>query len=132
MRRLAKEDDPMINTMKLLIDGIAYTVKLKDNSAIKAFALQSPIELTLKRYADQEYYAPLPKPLPFSSMPLTTAFHAGGLYCYEGFGVLYIPFEDAPLHPYKAMHLGDINEDISSHLAMAGNTVSAKIEIVFA
>ena len=121
MRRLAKEDDPMINTMKLLIDGIAYTVKLKDNSAIKAFALQSPIELTLKRYADQEYYAPLPKPLPISGMPTTTSIHAGELYCYAGFGVLSIPFEDAPLHPY---------EDIISHLALAGNTVSAKIEII--
>jgi len=28
------------------------------------------------------------------------------------------------------MHLGDINEDFSSHLAMSGNTVSLKIEIV--
>ena len=41
-----------------------------------------------------------------------------------------IPFEDAPLHLYEAVHLGDINEDIISHLAMAGNTVSAKIEII--
>ncbi|MFY9903065.1 MAG: hypothetical protein WAK52_10735 [Trichococcus sp.] len=52
------------------------------------------------------------------------------LYCYAGFGVFAIPFENAPLHPYEAMHLGDINEDIISHLAMAGNTVIAKIEIV--
>jgi outer membrane biogenesis lipoprotein LolB len=36
----------------------------------------------------------------------------------------------AEVHPYEAMHLGDINEDISSHLAMSGNTVSLKIEIV--
>jgi hypothetical protein len=50
--------------------------------------------------------------------------------CYAGFGVLAIPVEDPPLRPYEAMHLGDINEDISSHLAMAGNTIIAKIEIV--
>lgn len=120
----------MTNTMKLLIDGIAYTVNLKEEHTIETFALQDPIELTFKRYADQEYYAPLPKLLPISGMPTTNIVHAGGLYCYAGFGVFAIPFEDAPLHPYEAMQLGDINEDISSHLAMAGNTVIANVEIV--
>lgn len=121
----------MAKLLKLMIDGIAYTAAVPENTVTDVLCFQGPIELQLKRYADQEYYAPLPNPLPFSSMPLTPAVHEGGLYCYEGFGVLSIPFEDAPLHPYEAMHLGDINEDISSHLAMAGNTVSAKIEIVF-
>ena len=120
----------MAEEMKLTIDGIAYTAVILDKTVIDFLGFQGPIELQLKRYADQEYYAPLPNSLTLSGIPLTTAVHAGGLYCFEGFGVLAIPFEDAPLHPYEAMHLGDINEDISSHLAMAGNTVSAKIEIV--
>lgn len=66
------------------------------------------------------------------SVAKTSTARSGGLYCYAAFGVFAIPFEDAPVHPYEAMHLGDVNEDIISHLAMAGNTVSAKIEIVVA
>ena len=120
----------MAKVMKLMIDGIAYTAAMPENMVTDMLGFQGPIEFQLRRYADQEYYAPLPNPLPFSSIPLASTVHAGGLYCYEGFGVLSITFKDAPLHPYEAMHLGDINEDISSHLAMAGNTVSAKIEIV--
>ncbi|PTQ84101.1 hypothetical protein C8U37_11017 [Trichococcus patagoniensis] len=120
----------MAKTMKLTIDGIAYTATMQENMVTDMLGFQGPLEFQLKIYADQEYYAPLPNPLPFSSIPLTTTVHAGGLYCYEGFIALSIPFEDAPVHPYEAMHLGDINEDISSHLAMSGNTVILKIEIV--
>ncbi len=130
MRRLAKEDDPMTNTVKLLIDGIAYTMNLQEKPVIETFALQGPMALKLRRFADQEYYAPLPKPLPISGMPTTNIVHAGGLYCYEGFGVFAIPFVDAPSNLYRAVHLGDICEDIVSHLTLADNTVSAKIEIV--
>lgn len=120
----------MAEEMKLTIDGIAYTAVILDKTVIEFLGFQGPIALQLKRYADQEYYAPLPKPFPISGMPTTYIVHAGGLYCYAGFGVFVIPFEDAPVHPYEAMHLGDINEDIISHLAMAGNTASAKMEIV--
>lgn len=120
----------MAQVMKLTIDGIAYTAAIPENTVTDMLGFQGPIEFQLKRYADQEYYAPLPKPFPISGMPTKNILHAGGLYCYEGFGVFAIPFEDAPLHPYEAIHLGDINEDIISHLAMAGNTVNAKIEIV--
>jgi hypothetical protein len=120
----------MTEEMKLTIDGIAYTAVILDKTGIDFLGFQGPIELQLKRYADQEYYAPLPKPFPISGVSKTNIVHAGGLYCYAGFGVFAIPFEDAPLHPYEATHLGDINEDIISHLAMAGNTVIAKIEIV--
>lgn len=120
----------MAEEMKLTIDGIAYTAVILDKTLIDFLGFQGPIELQLKRYAVQEYYAPLPRPFPILGIPTTNIVHAGGLYCYEGFGVFAIPFEDAPLHSYEAMHLGDINEDIISHLAVAGNTVIAKIEIV--
>lgn len=113
-----------------MVDGIAYTAAVPENTVTDMLGFQGPIELQLKRYADQEYYAPLKDPLPFSSVPLASTIHAGGLYCYAGFGVLSIPFEDAALLPYEVVHLGDINEDIISHLAKAGNTVIAKIEIV--
>lgn len=63
------------------------------------------------------------------SVAKTSTARSGGLYCYAGFGIFAIPFEDAPVHPYEDMHLGDINEDIISHLAVEGNTVIAKIEI---
>ena len=122
----------MAKVMKLMIDGIAYTATMPENRVTDVLSFQGPIELQLRRYADQEYYAPLPNSLTLSGIPLTNAVHVCGLYCYEGFGVFAIPFEDAPLHLYEAVHLGAINEDIISQLAIAGNTVSAKIEIVVA
>ena len=126
-RLIPKEGTAMAKTMKLQLDGIAYTATLQENTVTDMLVLQGPIEPLLKRYAGQEYYAPLPNPLPISGMPTTTTVHAGGLYCYEGFGVLSIPFQDVPVHPYEAMHLGDINEDILSHLANAGNAISARL-----
>ena len=78
----------MAKKMKLTIDGIAYTAAIQENPVTEILGFQGPFELQLKRYADQEYYAPLTYPLPISGMALTTNVHAGGLYCYEGFGVI--------------------------------------------
>lgn len=45
-----------------MIDGIAYTAAVPENTVTDVLCFQGPIELQLKRYADQEYYAPLPNP----------------------------------------------------------------------
>ncbi|MDB6353434.1 hypothetical protein PH235_07650 [Trichococcus sp. K1Tr] len=47
----------MVEEMKLSIDGIAYTADILDKTDTDFFGFQGPIELQLKRYADQEYYA---------------------------------------------------------------------------
>lgn len=73
-RLFPREGCNMAKLLKLMIDGIAYTAAVPENTVTDVLCFQGPIELQLKRYADQEYYAPLPNPLPFSSMPLTTAF----------------------------------------------------------
>ena len=107
-RLFPKEGCIMEKMMKVMIDGIAYTAAMPENTVTDILCHHGPIELQLKRYADQEYYAPLTNPLPFSSIPLTTSIKTGGLYYYEGFGVFAISFVDAKLGLYKAVHLGDI------------------------
>ena len=41
-----------------------------------------------------------------------------------------MPFVDTQLDLYRAVHLGDIQEDIISHLATTGNTAPATIELI--
>jgi len=120
----------MAKSIRLTIDGIAYSAKLNDSRLVELMALLSPLVMPLRRHADCEYYGVSGMQLPVQGMHLTTDGHAGGLYCYAGWGTFTVLFGDADFAPYEAVHLGDINEDILSHLKRASDTVTATIEVI--
>jgi hypothetical protein len=121
-----------VNVMKIdcqiTIDGIEYTAALNDNCTVEDILNMLPLELTLQRYADHEYYSSLPQKPSVNGVPMTSDAHANGIYYYDGWSAFTVLFVDAHIAPYKVVHIGDVNEDITTQLAASGATVKAKIE----
>ncbi len=120
----------MGKSIKLTLDGKAYTATLNDNRTVEDVLQMLPLELTIQRYAEHEYYASLPQKPSITGVPMTSYAHAGGIYYYDGWSAFTILFGDAHIAPYEVVHLGDVNEnvDVIVLLASAGTTVKAKIE----
>ena len=119
----------MGKSIKLTVNGKAYTATLQNNRTVEDVLQMLPMELTLQRYAGHEYYASLPKKPSITGVPMTSDAHAGGIYYYDGWSAFTVLFGDAHIAPYEVVHLGDVNEDIIAPLAAAGATVEAKIEV---
>jgi|WetSurSiteA1Bulk_404760.scaffolds.fasta_scaffold42049_3 hypothetical protein len=113
----------------ITIDGKEYTTTLNDNRTVVDIMNMLPLELKLERYAGHEYYSALPQKQSIKGVPMTSDAHAGGIYYYDGWTAFTILFTDANIEPYKVVHIGDVNENIITALAKAGNTVMAKIEL---
>lgn len=119
----------MGKSIKLTLDGKEYTVTLNDNRTAEEILNMLPMELTLQRYADHEYYSSLPKKPSIKGVPMTSDAHAGGIYYYDGWSAFTVLFGDAHIAPFEVVHIGDVNEDVISPLTSAGVTIVAEIEI---
>lgn len=119
----------MGKSIKLTVDGKAYTATLHNNRTVEDILKMLPLELTLQRYAEHEYYASLPQKPSIKGVPMTSDAHANGIYYYDGWSAFTVLFGDAHIAPYEVVHLGDVNEDVITPLAAAGATVEAKIEV---
>ena len=120
----------MGKSIKLTLDGKEYTATLNDNRTVEDIINMLPMELTLKRYADHEYYSSLPQKPSTKGVPMTSDAHAGGIYYYDGWSAFTVLYGDAHIAPFEVVHIGDVNEDIISPLVAASATIEAKIEII--
>lgn len=119
----------MGKSIRLTVDGKAYTATLQNNRTVEDILKMLPLELTLQRYAEHEYYASLPQKPSIKGVPMTSDAHAGGMYYYDGWSAFTVLFGDAHIAPYEVVHLGDVSEDVIAPLAAAGATVEAKIAV---
>lgn len=119
----------MSKSIKLTLDGKEYTATLNDNRTVEDILNMLPMELTMQRYADHEYYSSLPQKPSIKGVPMTSDAHAGGIYYYDGWSAFTVLFGDAHIAPFEVVHIGDVNEDVIFPLAAAGDTVEAKIEV---
>lgn len=115
--------------IRLTIDGKEFTATFNDNRTAEDITDMMPMELTLQRFNDHEYYSTLPKKPSVKGAATTSDAHAGGIYYYEGWNAFTILFNDAHIAPFRVVHVGDVNEDIIAPLAAAGATVEAKMDI---
>lgn len=118
----------MAKSLKLIINDEHFTALLNDNHTVEDLLKMLPMELTLRRYAQHEYYSSLPKKPSIKSVPMTSDAYAGGLYYYDGWSAFTVLFDDAQIAPYEVVHLGDVNEEIISTLAASGDTVKVILE----
>jgi hypothetical protein len=118
----------MDKNLKVTIDGKMYTAKLNDNQTVKDILNMLPIKITLQRYDGHEYYVRLSKKPTINGVEVTSDAHAGGIYYYDGWGAFTVLYGDAHIAPFEVVHIGDVNEDIVSHLMNAADTVEAIIE----
>lgn len=116
-------------SIKLTLDGKEYTATLNDNRTVEDILNMVPMKLTLQRYDGHEYYSSLPKKPSIKGVPMTSEAHAGGIYYYDGWSAFTVLFGDAHIAPFEVVHIGDVNEDVISQLAVAGANVEAKIEV---
>ncbi|MCE5346790.1 MAG: hypothetical protein LLG13_10960 [Bacteroidales bacterium] len=119
----------MKKTIKLKLDNKEYTATLKDNSTVDDILKMLPLELPLQRFAGHEYYYTLPQKPSINGVPVTSEAHAGGIYYYDRWTAFTVVFRDASIDPYKVIHLGNVNEDITS-LVFAENIIEAKFETI--
>lgn len=120
----------MDRTLKLTIDGKVYTAVLNDNCTVNDIIDMLPMDLTLQRYAGHEYYSSLAKKPSIKGAPMTSDAHSNGIYYYDGWSAFTVLFGDAHIAPFKVVHIGDVIEDVASHLSTAGEKVTARIEII--
>jgi len=114
---------------QITIDGKEYTAILYDNCTVEDILNMLPLELTLQRYAGHEYYSSLPQKPSIKGVPMTSDAHAGGIYYYDGWNAFTLLFGDAHIAPYKVVHIGDMNEDVTMQLGASAAIVKAKIEL---
>ena len=121
----------MSRSIRLTIDGKEYTATLNDRCTAEDILNMLPMELTLKRYAGHEYYSSLSQKPSIKGVPMTSDAHAGGIYYYDGWSAFIVLFGDAHIAPFEVVHIGDVNEDVITLLTSAGDTVDARVELIF-
>lgn len=119
----------MKKSIKLIIDGKEYTAVLNDNETVKDILNMLPLELTLHRFKEHEYYSSLPETPSIKGVPMTSNAHAQGIYYYDGWNAFTVLFGGAHIAPFKVVHVGDVIENVIPQLKNAGETVTARVEI---
>lgn len=120
----------MNKTIKITIDGNAFTAKLNINRTVEDFLRLLPLELQLQRYAGHEYYGKLPRKLSIKDVPVTSSAHAGGIYYYEGWSAFTLLYGDAEIAPFKVEHLGDMEQEVINFLQKSNTLITAQIEAI--
>ncbi|MDP4201703.1 MAG: cyclophilin-like fold protein [Bacteroidota bacterium] len=120
----------MSKSIRLTIDGKEFSVSLKDNQTVNDILKMLPLELTLQRYAEHEYYGKLPQKPSIKGVLMTSSACAGGIYYYDGWSAFTVLYGDAYIAPYEVVHIGDVEPTVIEFLKNSDTHVSAKIEII--
>ena len=118
-----------VNTMKVIINDKSYEVELFDSVTKNEIINMLPLELTLQRYAEHEYYSELPTK-PTMDENTTSNILAGDIYYWDGWNAFVINYEDYDITPYKVVHIGEIKDkSIVDYLRKADKNVKIKLEV---
>lgn len=114
-------------SMKVIMNNKEYDVELDDNDTTKDILENMPLELTLQRYAEHEYYSSLSFTPKFDANR-TSNIKAGHIYYWDGWNAFVINFEDYDINPYKVVHIGEIKDkSIVDLLENGEENISAKV-----
>lgn len=113
--------------IQIYLDNYRYEAEFNDNLTVKDILKMLPMELTLQRYAEHEYYSRLPQALTIQGVSTTSDAYEANIYYFDGWNAFTVVFGEAHIAPYKVVHLGRIKGNIS-WMRSAGSMISAKIE----
>lgn len=114
-------------TMHVTINNTDYEVELDSNITVDEIVNKLPLDLTLVRYAEHEYYAELPF-TPAFAKETTSNIKAGHLYYWDGWNAFVINFEDYDITPYKVVHIGEIkSSQVSDMLRKADKNINVSV-----
>lgn len=95
--------------MNITLDGQNYSVSLDNNETFKDIMNHLPLDLSMVRYAEHEYYAELPYK-PVFDENRTSDIKAGHVYYWDGWNAFVINYVDYDIAPYKVVHIGEITD----------------------
>lgn len=113
--------------MKLKIGGSTYEVQEEKSALSEAVSALAPLNLTLTRSADHEYYGQLPKSVDVNGSRQTSYVEAGGIYYYQAWNAFSLNFREMDISPYKVYVIGKVEKQLVSALEHAGKSLEAKI-----
>lgn len=88
------------NAMNITINGAVYEIELDKNVTTEDILKNLPLNLTLTRYDEHEYYSELPF-TPVFAQERTSNIKAAHVYYWDGWNAFVINFEDMDISPYK-------------------------------
>jgi hypothetical protein len=113
--------------IKINLNNYDYEAEFFDTDTTQDLSKMLPMELTLERYAEHEYFSRLPHKLTTQGVTTTSDAYEANIYYFDGWNAFTVVFGDAHIDPFKVVHIGKIKGDVS-WMQTAGNTVRAKIE----
>ena len=113
--------------MEIVIDGNRYSAELHDNALVKSIVGMSPLDLTMGRSAEHEYYASLPQNPDISGAESTSSVKSGGIYYFKDWNVLALNFKDMDISPYHVYVVGEMEKDAADYLKAAGSKIKLEV-----
>lgn len=93
--------------MYIELNDKKYDVILDNNKTTSEILKNTPIKLSMSKYANHEYYSELPFTPTFDENR-TSQIKAGHIYYWDGWNAFVINYEDYDISPYKVVHIGEI------------------------
>lgn len=113
--------------MKLLYDGLEYTVDTEANQLVATLKKLLPLKLRLTRSAEHEYYAALPGSVSVDGAKTTSYVQAGWVYYFKEWNAFALNFRETDIRPYKVFVIGKAQGGIENNLAGAGANIEIEI-----
>lgn len=95
--------------MKITLDNQEFVVNTDQNKTVEDILKSLPIELTMKRYEEHEFYSELPF-IPVFDKERTSNIKAGHVYYWDGWNAFVINYIDYDISPYQVVHIGEITD----------------------
>ena len=112
------------------IEGVNYEAEFESNITAQEIVKHFPLTMSMKRYADHEYFAEFPFRPTFAE-ERTSHLKAGHIYYWDGWNSFVINYEDYDITPYKVVHIGTVTDasGICKALRDAGEMIDVSTEV---
>ena len=113
--------------IQIRINETEYSAELTDTPLSESLFTQLPMELTMNRSADHEYYAPIDSRLNLQDAEKTGFVKAGGIYYFAPWKAVSLNFRDMDIRPYEVYVLGQAEPALVSVLETGGKVAHAEL-----
>jgi hypothetical protein len=115
-RSVASTYRGMYMDITFVLKGKEYRGLLKDLPLTEEIRSVLPKALEFSRGGDREYYAVMDMSPDDKGSCATSDIRKNGIYWFPDWGALCIVIADTDISPYTVIHIGDMDDDISSVL----------------
>ncbi|MGG7465287.1 cyclophilin-like fold protein [Plantibacter sp. YIM 135347] len=121
------KDAQHAESIEIVLNGVAYTVRLNGTEAARELAQSAPFRTSLSQNAGNHYWGSLPHRLSTLEEAGTSVPREGRVYYADHLTAIAFYFEDSrSIAPYVLYPLGDITDDLSA-LRTAGNWIKLQV-----